>query len=418
MTIIKQRAVTEKGHQKNLRAYINDDRKVLLRGSQNMEHCTNIKRWASFMEATRRRYGHDKASRHIRDKKTGKMVEARNTIMFHQILAFLPEECDLNGGRLTPEDCLRYAKEYAAKFYPHQEVVFAVHNEYCKADKTHRYAVHMVINRSDLETGNRLDEGRGKSAKVKRASRIRAMDAEWGLHQVERDEANSRIHKKQPSKVEKEIEARGGRSYKYNLRELCRIAAQRAEDIYEYREMLEGWGVETEFRNGRMYATDTDHSRYSFSVKRLDADLGPEGLARAFDANLAAHLHEEGRAILAERQAQAAEAERIQSLKESYLKEIEGAYLRYREQAHGLQGTVLESFPKLKLPKPPKEGADDAEVRRTILAYWRGADELRVEMASNVPYARGGKASAPKASEAVQQSERTDEGRTEPTHRR
>ena len=37
MTIIKQRAVTENGHQRNLRAYINDDKKVLLRDSQNME---------------------------------------------------------------------------------------------------------------------------------------------------------------------------------------------------------------------------------------------------------------------------------------------------------------------------------------------------------------------------------------------
>ena len=120
--------------------------------------------------------------------------------------------------------------------------MFAVHNEYCKADRTHRYAVHMVINRSDLETGKRLDEGRGQTAKVKRASRIRKMDAEWGLKQVERDEANSAIHKRQPSKVEREIAARGGKSYKTNLRELCRIAAERAESIYDFREMLEGWG--------------------------------------------------------------------------------------------------------------------------------------------------------------------------------
>ncbi len=41
MTIIKQRAVTENGHQRNLRAYINDDKKVLLRDSQNMDGCTN-----------------------------------------------------------------------------------------------------------------------------------------------------------------------------------------------------------------------------------------------------------------------------------------------------------------------------------------------------------------------------------------
>ena len=59
------------------------------------------------------------------------------------------------------------------------------------------------------------------------------------MKQVERDERNSSVHKKQPSKVEKEIEGRGGESYKMNLRELCRLAADKAENIYEYREMLE-----------------------------------------------------------------------------------------------------------------------------------------------------------------------------------
>ena len=130
MTIIKQSGVSSKSHQQNLRAYINDDRKVLLRDSQNMEHCVNIKRWATFMEATRKRFGHNKSARHVRDKETGELVEAKNTIMLHQILAFLPEECDINGGKLTPKDCMRYAKEYVAKYYPHQEVVFALHIEY------------------------------------------------------------------------------------------------------------------------------------------------------------------------------------------------------------------------------------------------------------------------------------------------
>lgn len=391
MTIIKQTGVSNRSHQKNLRAYINDDRKVLLRDSQNMEHCTNIKRWAAFMEATRRRYGHDKSSRHIRDKKTGELVEARNTIMFHQILAFLPEECDLNGGKLTPADCLRYAKEYAKTYYPHQEVVFAVHNEYCKADRTHRYAVHIVINRSDLETGKRLDEGRGKAAMVRRASRVRDLDAEWGLKQVERGEANSTIHKKQPSKTEKEIEARGGESYKTNLRELCRFAAEQAQTIYEYRELLEGWGVDTQFRNGRMYVTDRDNARYSFSVKKLDAELDGKGLERAFRANVAAAIHEKGKQVMEARQAAAAERERIQGLKDSYLKEIRDAYLSYRKKARSMAGTELSQFPKLKLSRPPKEVADDSEVQRAILAYWRGADELRAKVASKVPYVRRSK---------------------------
>ena len=42
MTIIKQGGVSSKSHQRNLRAYINDDKKVLLRDSQNMEECKGM----------------------------------------------------------------------------------------------------------------------------------------------------------------------------------------------------------------------------------------------------------------------------------------------------------------------------------------------------------------------------------------
>lgn len=391
MTIIKQTSVNGKGHQRNLRSYINDDRKVLLRDCQNMDGCTDIKRWAYYMEHTREGFGHNKASRMVRDKKTGKLVPAKNTTMYHQIIAFLGEECDINGGKLTPEDCMRYAKEYAAVYYPNQQVVFALHNEYCKEDKTHRYAVHMVINRSNLVTGKRLNEGRGQTAKVERARRIRRLDKEWGLRQVVAGEANSTIHKKQPSKTEKEIEARGGESYKTNLRELCRFAAEQAQTIYEYRELLEGWGVDTQFRNGRMYVTDRDNARYSFSVKKLDAELDGKGLERAFRANVAAAIHEKGKQVMEARQAAAAERERIQGLKDSYLKEIRDAYLSYRKKARSMAGTELSQFPKLKLSRPPKEVADDSEVQRAILAYWRGADELRAKVASKVPYVRRSK---------------------------
>ena len=394
MTIIKQRAVTDKGHQKNLRAYINDDRKVLARDSQNMKGCKDLKRWAWHMEKTRERYGHNKASRKVRDKKTGKMVAARNTIMYHQILGFLPDECSCNGGKLTPEDCMRYAKEYAQKHYQNQQVVFAVHDEYCKADKTHRWAVHMVINRSDISTGKRLNEGRGHQAKVDRARRIRDMDAEWGLKQVEKDEGNSVVHKKQPSKVEKEIADRGGKSYKTNLRELCRIAAERAENIYQYRELLEGWGVDTQFRRGRLYVTDTDHERYSFSVSKLDADLNQKGLERAFRANISASIHEKGQQVLDERASLIADQKRIAQLRKAYLNDIRDAYREYRKQAKALEGIPLSDFPKLKLKRPPAEIATDDEVKRALLAYWRGADELRVEMASQVPYARKAQSSS------------------------
>ena len=168
---------------------------------------------------------------------------------------------------------MRFAKEYASRYYPNQQIVFALHKEHCKEDHTYRYAIHMVINRSNIVTGKRLAEGTGAQAKRNRANRVRTMDKEWGLQQVEEGVQNSKVHAKQPSKIEKEIESRGVRSYKTNLRELCRIAAQRATNLVEYRELLEGRGVDTQFRRGRMYVTDTDNARYSFSVTKLDASL-------------------------------------------------------------------------------------------------------------------------------------------------
>uniref|UniRef100_UPI00196A1B57 hypothetical protein n=1 Tax=Streptococcus equi TaxID=1336 RepID=UPI00196A1B57 len=64
MTIIKQQSVnTGTSHQKNLRNYINNDEKVILRESQNMDACRDIKSWASFMSMTREMFGHNKASR-------------------------------------------------------------------------------------------------------------------------------------------------------------------------------------------------------------------------------------------------------------------------------------------------------------------------------------------------------------------
>lgn len=390
MTIIKQTAISNQSHQTNLRKYINDDRKVILRDSQNMEDCINIKRWAAFMSATRREYGHDKAARKIRDKKTGVLVDAKNTIMYHQILAFLPDECDVNGGKLKPEDCMCYAKEYAKVYYPNQQVVFAIHNEYCKEDKTHRYAVHMVINRSDIVTGKRLDEGRSREAKVRRANHIREMDERWGLKQVERDKRNSVVHNRQPSKIEREIEARGGKSYKTNIRELCRIAAEQAENIYNFRELLEEWGVETEFRNNRIYVTDTDNSRYSFSLNRLDPDLNQKELEEAFLTNMTKAVRIKGKAVIAEREVTEQQREDLQEIKKAYLSRIREAYIDYRGKARSMKGTDLKEFPKFKVERPPKECANAPEIKRAILSYWRGADELRLKMASNVPYARGG----------------------------
>lgn len=205
MTAIKQVAVTSAAHVKNLGSYLNDER-ALDRDSQNL---VNEKNWEREFDRTREAYGHNSPSR----------AGTTNTYMYHQILGFNPDEIDLNGGKLTPQDCMNYAREYVNTRYPNQEAVWVLHKEHCRADGTDRYAVHIGINRTDLETGNRLNEGRSKNAKIERANAIRDMDKKWGLRQVKANERNSKVHARQPTRAEKEMEQRGIKSEKAFIKE-------------------------------------------------------------------------------------------------------------------------------------------------------------------------------------------------------
>ena len=147
MTAIKQTSVCSEKHLSRLKDYLSWDRdKALAHDTQNI---ISEERWFQEMADTRKAMGHDKPGK----------AGAKCTYMQHQILGFLPDECDLNGGKMTPEMCMRYARDYVAERYPNQEVVIVLHRERCRSDDTDRYAVHLGINRSDLETGRRLDEG-------------------------------------------------------------------------------------------------------------------------------------------------------------------------------------------------------------------------------------------------------------------
>ena len=142
--------------------------------------------------------------------------------MYHRVIAFNPDECDLNGGKLSASDCMKYAREYAQKYLPAQECVWVLHKEHCKADGTDRYAIHMAVNRTNLETGNRFDQGRTRHAKVERANQIRDMDKEWGLRQLEKGRRNSRTHARQLTREETLMQKRGERSNKNYIRDAVR----------------------------------------------------------------------------------------------------------------------------------------------------------------------------------------------------
>lgn len=162
MTAIKQTSVCSEKHLSRLKDYLSWDRdKALAHDTQNI---ISEERWFQEMADTRKAMGHDKPGK----------AGAKCTYMQHQILGFLPDECDLNGGKMTPEMCMRYARDYVAERYPNQEVVIVLHRERCRSDDTDRYAVHLGINRSDLETGREeRDMARKGQAERSENARVR-----------------------------------------------------------------------------------------------------------------------------------------------------------------------------------------------------------------------------------------------------
>lgn len=198
MTAFKQIAICHASHMKALSGYLDrasDKHDVLDFDSQNLN---DPDRWADEFARTRAAYGHDKAA------KRG----CKNTVCYHQILGFNPDECDVNGGKLTRADCMDYAREWVSRFYPNQEAAWALHLEKAP-DGTERYAVHVAINRTDLSTGKRLDEGRASRQKTLHAKRVRQMDEERGLMQMERGKRNSKTHARQQSRGEQKAREAG-----------------------------------------------------------------------------------------------------------------------------------------------------------------------------------------------------------------
>lgn len=116
--------------------------------------------------------------------------------------------------------------------YPNQEAVQYLHQEH-SAGGTLRHAVHIAINRTDLETGRRLNEGPSKVAKRDRAAAVREMDERWGLRQLERGMRNGAVHARQQTPAERGLEGRGAKTDKAYIRERVRLRvaeAKKADD--------------------------------------------------------------------------------------------------------------------------------------------------------------------------------------------
>lgn len=201
MTAIKQVAITGTQHMKSLSGYLdntNSKHDVLDFDSRNLGDPAN---WSREMERTRAAYGHNELGR----------KGSKCTYCYHQIIAFNPDECDVNGGRMSEGDCMEFAREWVERYYPNQEAAWALHLEHSR-DGTDRYAVHIAINRTDLSTGKRLNDGRASRQRTLHAARMREMDGRWGLSQLERGTRNSRVHARQESRGEQRAREIGSKA--------------------------------------------------------------------------------------------------------------------------------------------------------------------------------------------------------------
>lgn len=358
MTVIKQKSVSSERYAKNVRKYING-KDAIVRGGWNIEWSDH---WFSKMDRTRKVFHHDRPSR----------AGVKNVIMLHQILAFLPEECSCNGGKMTPDACLAYAEQWLAKHYPHQQVILALHEESDRAGK--RYAVHMAINRTDLLTGKRCETG-GRHGKFERAAWVRELDKDWNLTQLEKGKKNSKIRDRQPRDIEKEIVDRGEYSYKNNLRELIHIAIDegRVKNMEQFKKLLASWGVDIFIKNNRVYATDLDikeagNPKCTFNLTRLDGRFALKSLQTAFEKNVL----EAERALPYEKRC------------EIYIKRLKKAYSAWVEQAKASKGVAYNTFPKFVAPKCDEDLLEDPAVRDELLARRGYAREIRNRYAGGV----------------------------------
>ena len=224
MTAVKQIAITSANHLKSLRGYLDRSNERHEVADMDSQHLNDPANWEREFDRTREAYGHNRAGK----------AGAKCTYCYHQIIAFNPSECDLNGGRLTAQDCMGFAREWVERYYPNQEAVWALHREHCAADGTDRWAVHVAINRTDLETGKRLDEGRASRQKVLHASRMRGMDERWGLAQMEKGARNSAHHARQQSRGEqraREAGLAGSPRFETDLDHVRRVVRESVQEV-------------------------------------------------------------------------------------------------------------------------------------------------------------------------------------------
>ena len=151
-----------------------------------------------------------------------------------------------------------------------------------------------------------------------------------------------------------------------NLRELCLCALDAAKGFRDFRERLKGWGATTAWKGRDLWVYDEDEPRAASPVADLHPRLGDYLSDNAVEV----------------------EAVRVSCMRDAYIADVKRREKAYRSDVGAKSrdgGYMLADMPKLKLPRPAPEIAEDGGVKQTIASAWQRCDTWRLSHAKDAP---------------------------------
>jgi hypothetical protein len=231
--------------------------------------------WARIMDDTRHRHGNDRAW-------GGKPARTYK----HYVLSPDPEDgIDLDGLRSL-------AVSWAQEHFGDYEVAIVYHD-----DNASRIPhAHVVVNNTNLATGNRLQDPDPKALKHS----LQAMAKGRGLHDLDTDlpglDSRRDRFRNPPTlqavyrrRAEAAIEAEGGYSWVADIRRRVGIARAVARNEAEFRSVLNSVGIEVADNSPNTARRDwvysmAEHPTWRITGEKLGVSYGKEAISRKFES--------------------------------------------------------------------------------------------------------------------------------------
>ena len=252
MTAIKCKAIRSTAHMKNARDYVEDERQL---DSWTL-NITCPEKWEQEMSMARTAYGHDASGRE----------GTRPTYAFHMVIAFNPDECIQHGGPIGPGEAMAYAERYISESFPHCQAKMTLHEE-----GGGRYAVHAIVNRTVLDSGNRFN--RDASARWAEHQRQAQLDRSYGLiDHMERGGHYARAKGRDGlSKPVREIVSSGRDSWVAETVASIAEAASQEATLSDFARCLASKGIATGELDGRRWYVAKGHEQRAISAENFTA---------------------------------------------------------------------------------------------------------------------------------------------------